>query len=696
MSHHDLDYAGRRLQLVGSRVVEPEQSGHRVVPTQHHPHHDPHARENSEDLNGEKGSRDSPKFLKTHAATNFELFYDLWFVANLNVFTSIHDISDLEKFNSFIGYIVLLWTTWLLTTLYDVRFTADSVWERCCKAVHLGVMIGFAEIGTNFDPNDQIVSVFRTMSLFLAVSRFMLALQYGVVTFQIRKYADGKRPMFLTAFLHLCAAAIYFGVSFRYDLGKSSRVFLVWYIGGVVEATLHLSISQMSHVLTFIGTHLGERLNLLTLVILGEGCIILAKSITLLVKDTFLKDSTYTLWSSTLIGLVAAGTALIYIIFQLYFDWMHEDTSMSKRHQVLWTSLHLPFHIALVLLLEAASQFVVWARIVESTNSVLRLVINVKIPDDSSSEEISETFADIVEPFLEKYPPLDVLETLKSVNETLADIASIPNSFWSEDSQDNDPVRQRFLNDLYELINTMLNAIYNAFDIEPPESAETTPGSEYWQSQVAIAAARRFILVYIYAFACAGIVLLFLTIMHVISKRKGWSPFNIFRTAICIALSIFLALLTIIVADQDAVLNNESKTDFLRSPWMLPTITLTYFVVLILTHLPHPSGFCMGNFRRGTYKEVELARDPKESHALEDMSKKNRPIADFEDRRTGYSPRDRSMRSPPLPRYEENQGRPLMSDPHSPHRSQHRQSRDGGSHERRRQRRESRESSGRE
>lgn len=72
---------------------------------------------------------------------------------------------------------------------------------------------------------------------------------------------------------------------------------------------LHLSFSNLSDVLTFNGTHFGERLNLLTLIILGEGkrsilvhprdiylihmrlgCIILAKSVTLLVKDTFIKD----------------------------------------------------------------------------------------------------------------------------------------------------------------------------------------------------------------------------------------------------------------------------------------------------------------------------------------------------------------------------------------------------------------------
>ncbi|KAI1460386.1 hypothetical protein F4805DRAFT_417368 [Annulohypoxylon moriforme] len=659
MTQHQLDYAGRRLQLLGSRVVEPEMTGHRVIPTHHHQHQHQHqlahSHDETEELNPKEGSRDTPIFYKPEAATNFELFYDLWFVANLNVFTSIHDISDFSRFTSFIGYIVLLWTTWGLTTLYDVRFTADSIWERCCKAVHLGVMIGFAEIGTSFDPDDQIVSIFRTMSLFLAVSRFVLFLQYGMVAFQIRKYADGKKPMIFTAVLHFCASMVYLGVSFRYDLGKSSRVFLVWYIGGVIEMLLHLVFSQMAHVLTFLGTHLGERLNLLTLVILGEGCIILAKSITLLVKDTFAKDSTYTIWSPTLIGLVTAGTALIYIIFQIYFDWEHEEHSMSKRHQVWWTSMHLPFHIALVLLLEGASQFVVWARIVESTNSVISKVLETEqkaLTSDPTSEEVSKSLGDLVIPFLTKYQPLDVIETMKSVNETLEEIADMPDSFWNSDPSPDDSTLEHYLNDLAELTNTMINAVYNAFGFNPPEEQESMPKTEFWQTAAAVASAKRFILVYIYAFACAGIVLLFLTIMHVISKRKGWSPFNIFRTAICISISIILALLTIIAANQEAVLENASNTAFVGSRWMLPTITISYFIVLVLTHLPHPSGFCMGHFRKRNYDEVEEAKGARGNHSLDGV-RGSRGIADFEDRRTGYMGAGPDMASPPPPEYDE-------------------------------------------
>ncbi|XXG98874.1 hypothetical protein Hte_005204 [Hypoxylon texense] len=674
MSHHDLDYTGQRLQLVGSRIVEPSEcgSGHRVMPMRHqHHHHHHHQRTPSRDSDDgqldKQQSRDTPEFFKNEAATNFELFYDLWFVANLNVFTSIHDISDLAQFNSFIGYMVLLWTTWLLTTLYDVRFTADSVWERCCKAIHLGVMIGFAEIGTNFDPNDQIVSVFRTMSLFLAVSRFILALQYGMVLFQIRKYADGKRPMAFTAVLHLCAAAIYLGVSFRYDMGRSSRVFLVWYIGGVVEMALHLSFSQLSHVLTFLGTHLGERLNLLTLVILGEGCIILAKSITLVVKDTFVKDVNFTMWSPEIIGLVTASTALIYIIFQLYFDWMHDEHSMSKRYQVWWTSLHLPFHIALTLLLEGANQCIVWARVYESATAAVEKVVKAAeevLADDPTSQKVSDSIKDIIEPFLQKYQPLDPLEAWESVRDLLGEIASIPDSFWKDPDES---TKEHFDADTTELLNTMVNAVYNAFEIAPPEEDKDATQPEFQQSEIAMSIVRRFILIYIYLFACAGIVLLMMTIMHVISKRRGWTPFNIFRTVVCIVTSIVLALLTVIASNEDAVFRDENYTSFIGSVWMLPTITISYFAVLVLTHLPHPSGWCMGHLRRrGSYKEVEAGGGRKEaaheSHVLTEMAKRNHHIEDYEDRRTGYSPVDSGVRSPPLAGYEEHRHERSRSD----------------------------------
>ncbi|KAK6079917.1 hypothetical protein SCUP515_03758 [Seiridium cupressi] len=653
--HSDLDYANVRLRLVGTRVVEPKES------EQNHDN-------TYEDTNGLLRKRplsDTPEFCKNEAATTFELFYDLWFVANLSVFSSVHEITTEGSLLSFIGYYVLLWTTWLITTLYDVRFTSDSVLERCCKAIHLGVMVGFAEIGTAFEPEAQIKSVFRAMSFFLMFSRLVLSLQYGLVAWQIRKYTVGRRPMLLTAAIHFIAAMIYLGISFRYTEGKNSRVYVIWYVVGVTEMALHLGFSQLSEVLTFVGTHMGERLNLLTLIVLGEGAIILAKNVTLVVKDTYVKDTSLNIWSSSLIGIVTSSAALIYILFQLYFDWMHEEASMSVRHQVWWASLHLPFHISLVLLLEGSNQFIIWARVTESIEAAIDKLLTVgdKLPDDPTSTQVSQALGDVVKPFITKYQPADVLGTWQGVNNTLADIGELPDSFWRNNTSSEDDLDYvHWTNDMQELLFTMVNSIYNAFGIEAEVEKEAAedPGKhgEYVQTQATRAIGERFTLVFIYAFACAGIVLLFLTVMHVISKRKGWTPFNIFRTGLCIIISVGLALVPVLTT-------NETYVDsFMDTPWMLPVITLCYFVVLLLTHVPHPPVLALiGKVaRRGTYVEVEEQRgDIKESHPLNNMSPRGAEErrdthlvghqAGYEDRRSGYMPRD--VESPGTPGYGE-------------------------------------------
>ncbi|KAH6699305.1 hypothetical protein EV126DRAFT_40185 [Verticillium dahliae] len=61
----------------------------------------------------------------------------------------------------------LLWTTWLLTSMYDVRYVTDSIFERCCRGSHFAVLVGFVTVSPNFDPNDQDFRVFRTFFGFL-------------------------------------------------------------------------------------------------------------------------------------------------------------------------------------------------------------------------------------------------------------------------------------------------------------------------------------------------------------------------------------------------------------------------------------------------------------------------------------------------------------------------------------------------
>jgi hypothetical protein len=89
---------------------------------------------------------DNPDFHHHAEATTAELFYGLFSVANLTTFTSMLEINDKRPLTSYVGFFSLLWLPWYQVSLYDIRFSADSVFERVAKAIHYGVMVGFAVI----------------------------------------------------------------------------------------------------------------------------------------------------------------------------------------------------------------------------------------------------------------------------------------------------------------------------------------------------------------------------------------------------------------------------------------------------------------------------------------------------------------------------------------------------------------------
>jgi Bacterial low temperature requirement A protein (LtrA) len=92
-----------------------------------------------------------PAFERHEESTAIELFYDLFFVANLTTFSNIHEINSTKTLTSYVGFFCILWFTWCITSLYDIRFVTDSLLARIAKGVHLGVMVGLAVSGPKFD-----------------------------------------------------------------------------------------------------------------------------------------------------------------------------------------------------------------------------------------------------------------------------------------------------------------------------------------------------------------------------------------------------------------------------------------------------------------------------------------------------------------------------------------------------------------
>lgn len=101
------------------------------------------------------GSSEDLSFRRFNKATDIELFYDLFFVANLTVFTYVHEVNDADSLKQYIGFFSIIWFTWYQVSLYDVRFYMDSVFERSRKAIQFLVMIGFAICGPEFNVGEE-------------------------------------------------------------------------------------------------------------------------------------------------------------------------------------------------------------------------------------------------------------------------------------------------------------------------------------------------------------------------------------------------------------------------------------------------------------------------------------------------------------------------------------------------------------
>lgn len=118
----------------------------------------------------------------------------------------------------------------------------------------------------------------------LFVSRAMLSFQYLTVLWHTRRFKNARLPLGIVAGLHSVAALIYLGIAFRFRDGNS-RVYVTWYVVSVCEALLNVGLSLFWDVLSFKGTHLMNRMSLLTLIIIGEGVIVVCTNVATIVTS---------------------------------------------------------------------------------------------------------------------------------------------------------------------------------------------------------------------------------------------------------------------------------------------------------------------------------------------------------------------------------------------------------------------------
>lgn len=555
---------------------------------------------------------DCPQFQKHEDASNLELFFDLFFAANYTVFSQTQGVNSHEKFKAYVGYFSVLWMTWLIVGLYDVRFVTDSMFERACRGVQLGVMVGFAVVAPNFNPAQQNIKTMRTMSIILAISRLCLSVEYSSILWHIRAYKKQRLPMLIQIGVAFFASMVYLGTTFRFR-DHNSNVFIIWYVMAGVELFLTFAIANKWPVLSFEGTHLMKRMGLLTIIILGDGIIVVAQNVVTMVKSP---DA----WNSETIGIVTAATTTIYFIFLIYFDWMRNPQLPHIRQQ-FWSALHYPLHLALVLFMQGFTQFILWTKIIGTIDDLKfdSILNNIDAIARATTKDIYDNLFDITANFFKLYPPKYYI-TWQAVDAALVSISTLPDKFWPElatylkdgddsvfTSMDN---FTGFGDAFFTITYSMENALLEAYNIDLLESVLEEGGnstanatSSEINSQVNIETWKRFRLVFAYAYITAGITLILMTVLAIISRTTPWKKWSIIRTVIFFFLGLGMGLVALLHFSPD----NAAK--FQSTPWMIPTICLVWVLVLFLTHIRNPPPlFFRGNqalFSKSKAREPE-------------------------------------------------------------------------------------------
>lgn len=116
-------------------------------------------------------------------------------------------------------------------------------------------------------------------------SRAILAVEYISTLWHVRKYKKCRIPLYVSIAVNVISMLIYLGISFRFQDGKRSRVYMTWYFISGAEGVITLVISNVWPLLSFTKTHLMKRLTLITIMILGDGLVNIAKEVVTMVKS---------------------------------------------------------------------------------------------------------------------------------------------------------------------------------------------------------------------------------------------------------------------------------------------------------------------------------------------------------------------------------------------------------------------------
>lgn len=276
----------------------------------------------------------------------------------------------------------------------------------------------------------------------------------------------------------------------------------------------------------------------------------------------------------------------------IYFDWMRH-LHLPGWRQLTWSLLHFPLHLTLTLFLEGCGHFIVFYKVAESEEELLRDWFGIL--EETEPEGWASALQNWTEGFQDRFQPAYGYQS-HVINDTFRDMRALDLSVL-EDPEKSDDERmadenvQRLLVQIETLLFTLDNMAYAALGVDFLEDQvedqmgidgvdEHEIDMETLAANLNVRTYRRFRVVFKYTFICGCGMLVLANALYCIARIEKWHPWAVARAVANCVVAVAVGLVAVVAVDE------AHLWDYRNTPWVVPTILIPFLIVLALNHLP--------------------------------------------------------------------------------------------------------------
>ncbi|KAL1306849.1 hypothetical protein AAFC00_005504 [Neodothiora populina] len=499
-----------------------------------------------------------------------ELFFDLFFVANLSNLTSNNPVNDVRDLTQYIGWFSIIWTTWFQVALFDVRFGVDSIVSRVLKFIQFCVMTSLAAESLGFSPRlfkrqeSDIMSSFFAIDLTLLISRASLAIDYLITLWFLwkKKQKNVIMPLAICILTFSISVIVYASLLTTFTpSGFSAYSYRAWYVILAYEVVAMVAIPFFWDVLSFQKTHIVKRMGSLTLIVLGEGILNVLKQISYILQSRG--------WDGIVFGEALTCVLTIFLIWALHFK-KGADEPLEGVRQELFALLHYPFHLALALALEGERFWLLAEDVFHQAKKILNY-INAYIILDGTPDVQAASFNATARALLDKMFQGNYQNTIINV-----DINTITSAISANNKSIIDNALDSLTSTIYILLleaNNINNGDLASIDIN---GSDLDGAAVELGDVTTVAYSSLFGVAFVYSLVTAGIVLISFGVFRLLILRHV-DVFDWICVGVRIVTGVAICLLSLMILQPSGTL----IYGYAGSGMMLPTSLFALLLIAI-------------------------------------------------------------------------------------------------------------------